>query len=79
MRTELLASGQKTLPGAGRGDLYLLTSLSSGRKSCSGRKHHLSSSMVVISLCSVLRVLILKPVIHLNTVMAVMTACSDMR
>ena len=71
VRTKLLASGQKTEPG-GRDDLYLLTSLPWGRKSCSRRKHHLSSSMVVISLCSVLRALILKPVIHLNTVMDVM-------
>ena len=75
VRTVLLASGQKTQP-TGRDDLHLLTSLSSGRKSCSERKHHLSSSMVVISLCSVLRARILKPVIHLNTVMDVMKACS---
>ena len=40
----------------------------SGRKSCSGRKHQLSSSMVVISLCRVLRAVILKPVIDLGTV-----------
>ena len=59
----------------GRGDLYLtLRHSPSGRKLCSRRKHHLSSSMVVISLCSVLRARILKPVIHLNTVTGVMTA-----